>query len=332
MGERLRAHLAQVDRRASLDEATSVLAERIQRAIEVEVQAYGLGEMAQASLGDDPEPSELSKWYWHREGRWTYVLELKEEHVDSIWEEYSDRIRSARLVHNSDTWEDALGRAVAAYERAEENLQPLDRLREIVRFRLRVVEQVLKEYEVLGHVGMIDPSASDQRELEPPDISRFRSDHLLFIVLAHEAVQANPAGNLSRSALLSGKGNEDGGIDARAIEIRNSQPDIRHHVPAWYSDPQGGKGKAKALASGPPTHVFWTSEQVGLAIEEADATLERDDLEQARGEIRRRRERLYFDQQVEELFAEIADAGIRTVDDLALYLRDRDGREINRAR
>lgn len=314
MRDRLQDHLKKADAESAPLEAQSVLLERSRWAFWREFDEYGPDAKVAATLGDEPAQRDGSVWRWVKEDPWMYVLHLDEgddeEHHDvfwnhflELWKKYGRSIMTFRKAFVNDTWRDAVHRAEGGFEDAEERLAPLNRLRSVLRFRKGVIEQVLKEHEILGYVEELRPGV--QRPLQPPDISHYHPDQLLFIVLAHEAVMGDPHQRLHRSTLLMGKKGEIGGVDARVMQLLEERPEDFGPVDIeWYGVKTGSNSKAMRLAASRPIKAYWATSEVP---EDEDGIPEGEDP----------CTRAYFDRRIKALYEEICAAGVCTVDHVA---------------
>lgn len=323
---RLQQHVESEVAKAKPTATKAWLLERVQWAFGQAIDTYGEDALVGESLGDPPVQTEKSEWLWSLGPGSLYILDLDRNHarddLKEVWDTEAQWILNARSARADETWESASAYAAKALEDAQQRLVPLDHKRDVIRFRLRIVEQVLLEYEVLGHVSELSLEENvagddDERRVEPPDISYLYAgrmpERLLFIVLAHEAIQADPERELSRSALLSGKGKETiGGIDGQVLRLQKERPDdFGEGVLQWYV--YESTGKASYLAHKEPIHAFWKTSDRGAYIGDDGEPLDRCT-------------RDYFDERIEELYAEISAAGVRTIDDVVPYLHGRQTR------
>lgn len=277
--DRLVGHLQSVTETASWLESRSVLLDRVLDALHQEMHEHGADTEVYASLGENPATGELAEWRWMVEkGR--YVLERVGRYVDEIWRDHASRIQRYRVVYPHETWGDALSRTTSAYERTEQRLIPLDHRRDLVRFRLEVMEQVLKEYELLGLVKQLEQDSAP-RSLSPPDIDDYTVAELLFVVAAYKALEQDPSCKVMST-----------GIFAQVDERLEDMKQLDEVGETWY------EGKAIRVAQRPRIRAYTTTKGEGTRPGKEEA--KREDLEE----------------RVTQLAKELGEAGVKSIQDV----------------
>ena len=139
------------------------IARRVHRVLSYEAERYGAESTLAASIPDRPEASGMLWWSW--EPRWSLDQEhapisfddppalfvLRSPDIDGLVSEYAGTGTLVEFERDT-TWASNLSRVSDAglwYSDVSALSRYVD---ELVEFRLKVVEQVLREHEVLGHV------------------------------------------------------------------------------------------------------------------------------------------------------------------------------------
>ena len=200
--------------------------ERIEEVITREAEKLGMD----STVGDHLDGRLVVQagrgWRWVKEAERAYRLELADHKADPFWRDNGRATRRAGEAFTHETWGDILGRIRRMKEFGMQRGQPFGREASLLKFRLAVIDQVLREHEALGHVGELVPG--DPRRVERGVPERYQpyrriGYRLLLVLLAHEAVLADPERQVTLSALLAGpggKGSADvGGIDLEAQRV-----------------------------------------------------------------------------------------------------------------
>lgn len=167
--DKLADRLSEHDRRVALESLPGMLAPWVQGILDHELKTHG----RRASLGDSlDQPSSPSRpWAW--EQAWSqgqhhggYVadakpamLTLRSPYLDDVLKTDEERqvLRQRFAFDRNSTWAEALQsvkKSAVLYRRLPSG-QSL-RLRDLIGFRLEVTDHVLREYELLGHVGTFE--------------------------------------------------------------------------------------------------------------------------------------------------------------------------------
>jgi len=237
-------------------------------------------------------------WYWVDLGEGVHVMELDPDVVVDFDEAAYARTRPVRTAGPGTTWGEMAERAWDVVDQVGARAVRAQSESDVYDFRLRIVEQVLREYEVFGYVDEFEPDPSGPQPVPRPDISRFKLDHLLFIVAAHEEVgTANPTEK--RNPLLAR-------IDERVMEWTPAVLGVSDKF-KWY------RGKAKRVAKHPLIEAY----------------REKDDYDNDAGtgdnpsEGERLQEREHFDERIGQLYEKVSAAGMSTVRDVIARWRVR---------
>ena len=319
--DRLALHLREIEDQIDRWSSRDLVVSYVESVVAHEADRYGEDAVVEEAVsGDGAERPSGEEWWWEFERpEWQSpvgppeFVRLRSPALDRLipvsdlpWPSPKDWPASYYVTFGrGSTWRDCANRfkGWSRPRRRDQDDADRDILKaELVEFRLRVVERVLWEHEVLGHVGPLkrnDPT----RNRALPTKTRFSLEQLLFIVLAHEAIESDPTGSIPRSVLLAGKKGEVGGVDARAIEAIGQYPSVFSDV-QWSGDRDGQRGKARRLAGQPETWAYWSNSDDAIEDKDPNWTGPRD-------------KRPYFDHVISWLYGEISALGFRTVEDIA---------------
>lgn len=175
-----------------------------------EAKAYGTDKGIGASLGlKEPKSNKPDWWSWT-------VMEVgssREEGPKEIKYKYflrvSDTFRSTYQadkvpdfvspIASEDTWGDVIDKTA---ERGKLYLRQAEKYRglvEIIKFRIKVIEAVLYEYEILGYVGEYEPTKEELVE----KLELLDEDLLTFIQVGVTLFEKNQESYPSRDSLIS---------------------------------------------------------------------------------------------------------------------------------
>lgn len=165
--DRLAGHVAAVVHTSDEQSALAALARSVRRVVAREAERHGLDAVIGTSLDDRPPSATEDGWWWEPRRSWgqeegTVVPDsppaffvLRSAYLDTLASKTDSEQGDIFVeVQRGWTWGRALGRATSTEGRFSRQRSGLGTdVADLAEFRLKVVEQVLREHELLGHVA-----------------------------------------------------------------------------------------------------------------------------------------------------------------------------------
>ena len=144
-----------------------------------EANEYGLDARVGESLGKTkPKASYPDWWNWKvmltGSGMGNKPLTVKHIYIPQLTRVFMQTYNADKIpdfvtpVKGEDTWREVIEKTERRGKMHEDLAQNYQRVVEIIKFRIEVIEAVLHEYEILGTVGAYEPSQFEQEKSRSP--------------------------------------------------------------------------------------------------------------------------------------------------------------------
>lgn len=252
--DRLAGRIAEIVHEADQRSIHADIAGSIRQILAHEAERYGSDAQIGDSLASLTEPADEDGWWW--EPRRSYsqqqlpvagappvLFALRSTYLDGLVATYEWEFNDTLVEFEREwTWSRALNRATANEAQAERaRLGGDDRAHELAEFRLRVVEQVLMEHEVLGHVDEFGTGAH-RRVMLTPEQTTFL-DAALTAIAEVEVDAEDPSNRRRRSwSNVSGRMADETGWSPGTLERIAEESFTLFGGPAFVKQEARGSG------------------------------------------------------------------------------------------